>query len=51
MAKLKCEAHQRRVVIFDQKMIHRNGDGSKCLSMYATIGDKKYNSHYDLKSN
>lgn len=38
--KLKCDTHKRRVVTGSQSFLHRNGDGSKCDSPTATIGDK-----------
>lgn len=43
--KLKCDAHGRRVITIPgkTKFIHRNGDGSECLSRTATIGDKSIN--------
>jgi hypothetical protein len=42
MAKLKCTAHGRRVMILetDSQWIHRN-DGSNCDSVNATIGRGK----------
>lgn len=42
MAKLKCDAHKRRVVAIDGKFIHRNGDGSVCNTPLATIGGESY---------
>lgn len=38
--KLKCDTHKRRVVTGSQSFLHRNGDGSRCDSPTATIGDK-----------
>lgn len=38
--KLKCNTHNRRVVAGSASFLHRNGDGSKCDSPTATIGDK-----------
>lgn len=40
--KLKCDAHDRRVLVLDGKFAHRTGDMSKCDSKTATIGDRKY---------
>lgn len=39
--KLKCDKHQRRVVSGFSSFLHRTGDGSKCDSKTATIGDKQ----------
>lgn len=39
--KLKCDNHNLRVVVVNQKFIHRNGHGDRCDSPTATIGDKK----------
>lgn len=41
--KLKCEKHQRRVVVVDGVVIHRNGDGDKCSTPALTIGSRIYN--------
>lgn len=30
MAKLKCAAHGRRVIVLEDKVLHRTGDGSAC---------------------
>jgi len=38
--KLKCVKHNRRVCTGSASFLHRNGDGSKCDSQQATIGDK-----------
>lgn len=32
MGHVACAAHSRRVVIVDKKVIHRNGDGSRCTT-------------------
>ena len=32
MGHVACTAHSRRVVIIGKKVIHRNGDGSRCMS-------------------
>ena len=32
MSHVACTAHSRRVVIIGKKVIHRNGDGSRCTS-------------------
>lgn len=36
--KLKCIQHERRVHVFDGKMVHR--DGRPCDGFMAMIGDK-----------
>lgn len=41
MAHLRCDKHQRRVVVIsDGTQVHRNGDGSKCDSPTLTIGSR-----------
>lgn len=32
MGHVACTAHSRRVIIIGKKVIHRNGDGSRCAS-------------------
>ena len=32
MGHVACTAHSRRVVIIGKKVVHRNGDGSRCTS-------------------
>ena len=32
MGHIACAAHSRRVVIIGKKVVHRNGDGSRCSS-------------------
>lgn len=43
--KLKCDKHNRRVTNGAQSFLHRNGDGSKCDSPTATIGDTTVTRH------
>jgi hypothetical protein len=37
--KLKCRDHGRRVIATNTHFVHRCGDGSRCNSQFATIGD------------
>lgn len=42
MAKLKCDAHKRRVFAINGKFIHRGGWGDMCASPTATICGETY---------
>lgn len=42
MAKLKCDKHQKRVIVTDGKFIHRNGSGDLCDSPLASIGGETF---------
>lgn len=56
--KLKCQDHERRVVVLESgTVVHRNGDGSKCNSFAISIGERVFwgpmqkhlNQYIDLK--
>lgn len=39
--KLKCQDHERRVVVLESgTVVHRNGDGSRCNTFALTIGTR-----------
>lgn len=43
--KLKCVDHSRRVVTTTYGLVHRCGDGSRCNSLYVTMGLWRYLFH------
>ena len=40
--KLKCDAHDRRIVATETAFLHKTGDNSTCDSRTATIGSQTF---------